>query len=192
MYIMLYIYKWTNPASVHDLWQNKLRASSQACWPIPVSLLQCLGTLLAKASLLFLCLWEFWDPIVPHVILPHFTTEHLSGRKVWNRNRLPKVPILSSRAMSLSGSRLTKSPFPHCLSSDIFPSISLLCPPTLQKKVVPFLLVQFQPFFPYISSWIRMCSGWFYSYLAKLRGPGKMGIPYSSTILPLTSYLSKL
>ena len=54
-----------------------------------------------------------------------FTTEHFSGREDSLRSQFLKVLILSSRAVSLSFSELTKAPSPCHLSSDIFHFSSL-------------------------------------------------------------------
>ena len=95
------------------------------CFPIPM-----LGNYVNSGTPVLSVPLGILRPTVPPVILHCFTTDHISGREVSHRSRVLKVPILSSRAISLSTSRLTKAPSPHCLSSNVS-FISLLHIPTL-------------------------------------------------------------
>ena len=126
---------------------------SQAHWPKPVSLLQCLGTLLAQLPLFFLCLQEYWDTTVPPGILPRFTTEHVSGKEHSYRSRFLKVLILTPRAASLSWGLLMKDPTPalyFLIYSLHFSSLHSY----LAKNAHLFICRGSPTFFPYISGWI--------------------------------------
>ena len=70
---------------------------------------------------------SFCDPRDPETTLsllgfcPALPSEHLSGRDIPPWNRLIKVPILHSTAISLSGNHLKESPSPLSLSFDTSP-----------------------------------------------------------------------
>lgn len=109
-------------------------------FPAPI-----LRTLLTQA----LC--SFCDPRDTEVTLSHLIfcptllPEHFSGRDMFHWSKFLKIPILHSRAISLSGSWLTEAPYPHCLYSDISPYVHISFPPMLQI-VFSFLFVESQQF----------------------------------------------
>lgn len=91
-------------------------------------------------------------------------SKHLSGKDVPHWSKLLKSLVLCSIALSLSSSWLTEAPYPCSLSSHISCQIDFSAFPILQK-VVTFLIVEFQQFFSWISSWIHRFSEWFDSHL---------------------------
>lgn len=130
-----------------------------------------------------------WDPTISVVILPHFTTEHLSGKELSHRSRCLKVLILSSRSLSaaLSCSQLTQTPSPS-IYLPICP-LRLSSPRSTLQKVITFPFVELQPFFLYISGWIHRCSGWFDSFLAKQTRWNKDPYSLPSCLLPVSAFL---
>lgn len=140
---------------------------------------------MAQSPPFILWLLGSWNHTDPPRILPFSSPDPLSERDVSHWSQFLRVLILSSRSISLFGSRLMKASCPLHLSSYMSPQIHVSESPTLQKTVT-FLLLESR----YIFLHLRLNSWgpeWFDSYPAKSKWPDETRLPtlMPSCFLPL-------